>query len=197
MELSKQFEDLICFVRTQVLPKSFAQKLERDLEFFLEAAIKTPDRKPGTDFVKFRWLQFLNTLRNTRVFDQLRDRAYDWAAIENFVGDNVNAKPIRILPPPPQEPKELTWEAEKLFSHLLNAALKLEEPKGSDRLALLLGLKYLLTESEKPKPRRDQKWIASTWNSLHPMLKHLGLLAPFENQPNLKQRLRTFVRGTL
>lgn len=191
--LSRDFDALIKLVRETIHPKPFAHQLTNDLTFFRDQSSLHPDLKLNPEFISMRWIHFSEALKGTDLMEHLKSRAKDWPAIEKFVqADKVSAGSLKLA-----AKKELGWDVEKLFHHFFVNAQKMPQFRGQERLVVLLGLKYLLSEVAKPKVRRDRAWIVSTWNALHPLLEREGMLIPFKNETVVRDRLRSFIRGGL
>ena len=191
-KMSRDFETFIRLVKDTVEPKPFAHQLTNDLKFFKDQSSLHPDVKLNPEFILKRWIHFAEAIRGTDIMERLKARAADWAAIEKFVQAEKAEAALRVVPK-----VELGWDVEKLFHHFFVNAHKMPQFRGQERLVVLLGLKYLISEASKPKVRRDRAWIMSTWNALHPLLEREGMLVPFKNETVVRDRLRAFIRGSL
>jgi hypothetical protein len=205
MDLREDFGRLRKFVGGHVLPRTFAQKVITELEFF-ETAIANPDHVTE-NIIKLRWSIFKNTLRGTGLYEQFRKVALNWSAIESWVGENGptsgasrsvtknNRGSYASFAVEPQVPSVL--DAEDFFERIFSEINKSLEVRGPEKFILLFGVKYLLAEAQRPKPRRDHRFISFVWLTVQPMLRRRGFLDRYEGHDLLKERVRAFVRGNM
>jgi hypothetical protein len=189
-QLSRDFESLMEFAREHVLPKAFAHQLMNDFKFFRDQSIQQPDVKLKAEFLSKRWAHLEEAVRGTDLLRRFESHVKDWAAIEVFVHakkPSADVIPLGV--------KKLDWDVEKLLHHFFVNAQKMPQFRGQEKTVVLLGLKYLIAEAEKPKVRRDRAWIAQAWTTLHPLLDREGMLVPFKNEAVVRDRLKSFVRG--
>ena len=198
MELTDFFLAMMAYVRANVLPKSFAEKLIVDLEFFAGQAKYNSDLKINPEYLRVRWDQFALSVKGTGLLEKFAKQSESWASVQNFVSGQPVKRPMRVVnsQQPNQPPKQpLNWEMDRLLHHLLSQAVRTPTLMGEEKIILLLGLKYLLSEAERPKAKRDRKWILSTWRTVHPILQKTKMLEPFRSESIVRERVRQFVGG--
>jgi hypothetical protein len=193
MELHREFAEMAQYISKNVVPRTYAQQLVRDLAHFEKLARENPSLAHGQN-IAIRWNTFVIQLNGTQLLNRLKANAHNWTTVENFLAGRPPIERKIIVPSPP---KPLDWDAEKFFRHLFSEAAVKPQLTGKDRQLVLIGLKYLITESEKPKIKRDRKWIGETWTTIHPLIEAIGLLEQFKFEKLVRDRVRAFVRGSI
>lgn len=190
MTVESELERLILFCEANVYPRTFRRVVVEGLAFFTAQA-RGPKRLPP-EAVRLKWDEFCVRIRGSGILDRLKAESNNWSLVEHFVTgqpiDNVHSLVVTKSP-------YAKWDVDALFKHLLHEVQQTSTVRGLERFAVMVGLKFLLSEKEKPAHRRDSRWITPTWRFIQPILKRDGFLEPFENEQQLKDRLRHFVRS--
>lgn len=177
-------------------PKPVLHQLKIDLNYFRDQALREaqPETRASINraSVALRWEHFLLALEGSACRNRFLAET-DWSVLERFA--KSEARPQTQDEPIPRVGSELNWDVAKLFHHLVATIQRLPTPRNPERNLALIGLRYLIVESERPKAKRDRKWIACTWSAIHPILEAENLLAPFKSEQRVKERLRLFIRG--
>ena len=177
-------------------PKPVLHQLKIDLKYFYDQAVRDADPEGRASInrasMTLRWEHFLLALERSECRPRFQNET-DWGALEKFAKGEARA--ASVSESSAAIGQELDWDVEKLFHHLIATIQRLPTPRGIERNLALIGLRYLVVECERPKAKRDRKWISCAWSAVHPILEAEGLLTPFKSENRVKERLRLFIRG--
>lgn len=62
-----------------------------------------------------------------------------------------------------------------------------------EKLVAIHGLRFLISEAQRPRSTRPHKQIKETWLSIWPILNKYKLLAEFQKDATAKHRVRFFI----
>ena len=208
METAKCFEILANHVSSR--NDLFAQvktHLTAELHYFREQSLCDSDRVHDPLIIKNRWLAFLDRTKKLALFESLKRPPEFWIQIENFVGTRkVSAMNIS---PHPNDAKTTTTnngtssgtnngisrgiQPEVFFRSLGVKAAGDTKIQNLERMALLMGLKYLETEAKRARPQRDPASIRYAWRAIHGLLEKHQLLENFKRNPILVHQIKFFI----
>ena len=196
METAKCFEILANHVSSR--NDLFAQvkaHLMTELRYFREQSLCDSDRIHDPLMIKNRWLAFLDRTKKLALFESLARPPEFWIQIENFVGTR-KVGPMNVSPNPNDANATTASrgiQPEVFFRSLGVKVASDAKVQNLERMALLMGLKYLETEAKRARPQRDPASIRYAWRAIHGLLEKHQLLENFKRNPILVHQIKFFI----
>lgn len=143
--------------------------------------------------------------------DERRDRFYAlvkrWKTLERFLmGTSIEAEAARDLAEVAdrlgvpgrgtERARFERWRPGDFFRGVLaDFTIRADGLPEAERKRVEQGLRYLLVETGRAENARDAAAIRRTWARIHPVLKSSGVMDQFNENPDLRARVRDFIRG--